>query len=65
MLLFKNSNTKLQRQFFRIISQNAEYVERFCKNGNNPLHFACRNIRKKAHNLTISLSLKNQQNFIS
>ena len=29
------------RLFFRIISQNKEYVERFCNDRNNPFHFAC------------------------
>ena len=33
---------KLHRQLFRILSQNGEYVERFCNNGHNPFHFACR-----------------------
>ena len=32
----------MHRQFFRKISQNPEYVERFCNGRNNPFHFACR-----------------------
>ena len=30
------------RQFFRVISQNRDYVERLCNDRNNPFHFACR-----------------------
>ena len=29
------------RQFFRVISQNREYVDNFCNDLNNPFHFAC------------------------
>ena len=29
------------RQFFRVISQNPEYVDNFCNDLNNPFHFAC------------------------
>ena len=29
------------RQFFRVISQNREYVDSFCSDRNNPFHFAC------------------------
>ena len=29
------------RQFFRVISQNGESVEKFCKDVENPFHFAC------------------------
>ena len=28
-------------QFFKLISQNKEYVEYFCNDRNNPFHFAC------------------------
>ena len=34
----------MHRQFYRIISQNPDYVEHFCNNENNPSHFACRQI---------------------
>ena len=30
------------RQFFKIISQNPEHVDCFCKIGNNSFHSACR-----------------------
>ena len=30
------------RQFFRIISQNRDYVEKFSTDRNNLFHFACR-----------------------
>ena len=29
------------RQFFRVISQNHDYVEYFCNDSNNAFHFAC------------------------
>ena len=29
------------RQFFRVISQNREYVENFCNDAENPFHFSC------------------------
>ena len=29
------------REFFRVISQNLEYVENFCNNMENPFQFAC------------------------
>ena len=29
------------RQFFRVISQNRDYVENFCNDMENPFHFAC------------------------
>ena len=29
------------RRFFRIISQNRDYVENFCNDMDNPFHFAC------------------------
>ena len=29
------------QQIFRVISQNREYVEKFCNDSNNPFHFAC------------------------
>ena len=29
------------RLFFRRISQSKEYIENFCKNIDNPFHFAC------------------------
>ena len=29
------------RQFFRVISQNREYVDNFCNDFNNPFPFAC------------------------
>ena len=32
----------MHREFFRIISQNPEFLERFCNYGNNPFHFSCR-----------------------
>ena len=28
-------------QFFRVISQNRDYVENFCNDKENPFHFAC------------------------
>ena len=34
----------LHRQFFRIISQNPEYVITFCNDLNNPFHFVCRKL---------------------
>ena len=33
----------MHRQFFRIVSQIKEYVERFCNNEHNPFHFAWSN----------------------
>ena len=32
----------MHRQFFRIISQNPEYVKTHCKDINISFHFACR-----------------------
>ena len=32
----------MHRQFFRILSQNPESVGKFCNDGYNPFHFACR-----------------------
>ena len=32
----------MHRQIFRIISQNRDYLERFCNNENSPFLFACR-----------------------
>ena len=32
----------MHREFFRIISRKAEFVETFCNSLNNPFHFACR-----------------------
>ena len=29
------------RQFFKVISQNRDYVDRFSIDRNNPFHFAC------------------------
>ena len=29
------------RNVFRVLSQNKEYVEKFCKDLINPFHFAC------------------------
>ena len=29
------------RQFFRVISQNRDYVENYCNDMENPFHFAC------------------------
>ena len=29
------------RQFFRVISQNRDYMENFCNDMENPFHFAC------------------------
>ena len=31
-----------KRQFFRIIAQTKEYIEKFCNVLNNPFNFACR-----------------------
>ena len=31
-----------QRQFFRRITQNREYIQTFCNDRRNPFHFACR-----------------------
>ena len=33
----------MHRHFFKIISQNPEYVERVCNDRNNPFHFSIRN----------------------
>ena len=30
-----------QRQGFRVITQNREYVEKLCNDMENPFHFAC------------------------
>ena len=30
------------RNFFRVLSQNCDYVQTHCNNLNNPFHFACR-----------------------
>ena len=32
----------MHRQFFKILSQNPEYVKTHCNDGNNPFHFPCR-----------------------
>ena len=32
---------KMQRQFFKVLSQNPEYVQTHCKELNNSFHFAC------------------------
>ena len=32
----------MHRRFFKIISQNPEYVQTHCDDRNNPFHFACR-----------------------
>ena len=29
------------RQFFKVISQNRDYADYFCNDGNKPFHFAC------------------------
>ena len=42
MLIFKNSKSKKLRQFFRILSQNQEYVKTHFNDSNNLFHFACR-----------------------
>ena len=42
MLTFNISNTIMQRQFFKAISQNPEYVKTHCHDSNIPFHFACR-----------------------
>ena len=31
----------MHRQFFKILSQNREYVQTNCNERNNPFHFAC------------------------
>ena len=31
----------MHRQFFKILSQNRDYVETHCNDRNNPFHFAC------------------------
>ena len=31
----------MHRQFFRILSQNRDYVQTHCNDRNNPFHFAC------------------------
>ena len=31
----------LHRQFFKILSQNPDYVPTHCNDRNNPFHFAC------------------------
>ena len=33
----------MHRQFFRVISQNPEYVKTFCNDLNNPFHFTYNN----------------------
>ena len=30
------------RQFFRKLSQNRDYIQTFCNDTRNPVHFACR-----------------------
>ena len=35
------------RQFFRVISQNRDYVENFCKDLHNLFHSACQKWIKK------------------
>ena len=32
----------MHRQFFKILSQNPDYVKTYCNDRNNPLHFAIR-----------------------
>ena len=32
----------MHRQFFKILSQNRDYVQTYCNDRNNPFHFACR-----------------------
>ena len=31
----------MHRQFFKILSQNRDYVQTHCNDRNNPFHFAC------------------------
>ena len=38
---FKFPMPMCHRQFFRVISQNRDYVENFCNDMENPFHFAC------------------------
>ena len=38
----KSRTPIMHRQFFKIISQNPEYVKTHCNNRNNPFHFAIR-----------------------
>ena len=35
----------MHRQFFKVISQNPEYVKTHCNDRNNPFHFAIRKWR--------------------
>ena len=37
----KSQKPMYPRQFFRVISQNRDYVEKFCNDMENPLHFEC------------------------
>ena len=31
----------MDREFFRVVFQNSEFVKSICNDGNNPFHFAC------------------------
>ena len=42
MSIYKISNTNNAPTFFRIISQDPEYVEGFCNDLNNPFQFTFR-----------------------
>ena len=52
------------RQFFRVISQNRDYVDYFCNDRNNPFHFACQKWIKNCNNFKISILFLFQYNFI-
>ena len=45
------------RQFFKIISQNNEYVENHCNDSDNPFHYALRNWIAQLNNINSYLIL--------
>ena len=52
------------RQFFRVISQNRKYVDNFCKDRNNPFHFACQKWIKIVCDFFFSILFLFQHNLI-
>ena len=48
-----------QRQFFRKLSQNRDYIQTFCNDRRNPFQFACRqwysynNLQKRCSIITL------------
>ena len=45
----------MHRQFFKILSQNRDYVQTHCIDRNNPFHFACQTWIKNLRNFKISI----------